>query len=207
VVCPWPLEPHQVARAFHFRHEDLPLPRYRRKCHQEAVQICRQVLRQEINSTLTTTHPLTLIHKASTKRCSLFGVKTILSPCFSYIHTHKLISLLFFSHSLFSLFYNSIFYVYVCDYENALLSYSLKLWNRFLRENSPSQSINQSPSKETEQHRIMNINKQQIYGDLQFSSQKQTIQSPLKFENMSATKYQPGQTESSCYSRNHLDIF
>merc|ERR1712168_472186 len=43
------MEPDQVARTFHFRHKDLQVRRYRRKRHQEAVQIRRQVVRQEVN--------------------------------------------------------------------------------------------------------------------------------------------------------------
>merc|ERR1712168_630107 len=45
---PRAMEPDQVARTFHFRHEDLQVRRYRRKRHQEAVQIRRQVVRQEV---------------------------------------------------------------------------------------------------------------------------------------------------------------
>merc|ERR1711915_510950 len=42
VEHPEPLEPDEVARIGDFRHEDLPLRRYRRQSHQEAVQIRRQ---------------------------------------------------------------------------------------------------------------------------------------------------------------------
>merc|ERR1711872_590349 len=42
------MELDQVARTFHFRHQDLQVRRYRRKRHQEAVQIRRQVVRQEV---------------------------------------------------------------------------------------------------------------------------------------------------------------
>jgi len=49
VERPQSLEPDQVARSGHLRHEDLPFRRHRRKPHQEAVQIRRQVLRQEVD--------------------------------------------------------------------------------------------------------------------------------------------------------------
>merc|ERR1712050_43889 len=43
--CAGSLEPHQVARTCHLRHQVVPLRRHRREPHQEAVQIRPQILR------------------------------------------------------------------------------------------------------------------------------------------------------------------
>jgi len=92
VERPQPLEPDQVARSGHLRHEDLPFRRHRRKPHQEAVQIRRQVLRQEVD--VDSSHHLRrlalsffLNHQFPCRSFS-FSLAITISLSLSHIQTH-----------------------------------------------------------------------------------------------------------------------
>merc|ERR1712189_125014 len=102
-------------------------------------------------------------HKTTTKRCPLFCVKT-LSPI-SHTYTHKTHFSVFFSLSLFSLFYNSILYVYAIIKKRSTFVFTEIMESICARGIAVSNSIQRD--RKTTEHENKKTTKNN-HGDLQF---------------------------------------